>query len=191
MGRKPSIDRLPPEVRARIQKHLRDNRLTLDELIADLQAEFPALGANGALPSRSAVHRYSQGVREIVAHEREMTVAAEALVAELGDNFDAKSGALLAQAVTTLAGRRAMQAIEATNKGTVMDISDVLDLARAAKTAQEARSLNLKERRSVADEAQRKLLAKQEANLQEVAKAQGMDEAQVDFWRQKFLGIKA
>ena len=191
MGRKPSIDRLPPEVRARIQKHLRDNRLTLDELIADLQREFPAMVATGELPSRSAVHRYSQGVRDIVAHEREMSVAAEALVAELGDNFDAKSGALLAQAVTTLAGRRAMQAMEAVNNGAVMDISDVLDLARAAKTAQEARSLNLKERRSVADEAQRKLLAKQEANLQEVAKAQGMDEAQVDFWRQKFLGIKA
>lgn len=191
MGRKPSIDRLPPEVRARIQKHLRDNRLTLDELIADLQREFPAMDATGALPSRSAVHRYSQGVREIVAHEREMAVAAEALVAELGDNFDAKSGALLAQAVTTLASKRAMQAIEATNNGAVMDISDVLDLARAAKTTQETRSLSLKERRSVADEAQRKLLAKQEANLQEVAKAQGMDEAQVDFWRQKFLGIKA
>lgn len=170
MGRKPSIDRLPPEVRTRIQKHLRENRLTLDELIADLQSEFSELGATGALPSRSAVHRYSQGVREIVAHEREMTVAAEALVAELGDNFDAKSGALLAQAVTTLAGRRAMQAIEASNSGEVMDISDVLDLARAAKTAQEARSLNLKERRSVADEARRKLLEEQRDKLDTLGK---------------------
>jgi hypothetical protein len=191
MGRKSSIDKLPAEVRARVQKHLRENRLTLVELIADLQKEFPDLCAAGVLPSVSAVQRYSQGVREIVANEREMAAAAEALVGELGEDFDAKSGALLAQAVTTLANKRAFQAIEATSNGTVMDISDVLDLARAAKVAQEARSLNLKERRSVAEEAQRKLLAKQEANLQEVAKAQGMDEAQVDFWRQKFLGIKA
>jgi Protein of unknown function (DUF3486) len=176
MGRKPSIDRLAPEVRSRIQKHLRDNRLTLDELIADLQAEFPTLVEKGELPSRSAVHRYSQGVREIVAHEREMTVAAEALVAELGDNFDAKSGALLAQAVTTLAGRRAMQAIEASNSGEVMDISDVLDLARAAKTAQEARSLNLKERRSVAEEARRKLLEEQRAKLDAMGTKGGVTE---------------
>ena len=35
----------------------------------------------------------------------------------------------------------------------------------------------------------KKLLAEQEAKLKEVAKAQGMDEAQVDFWRRKFLGI--
>lgn len=176
MGRKPSIDRLPPEVRARIQKHLRDNRLTLDELIADLRREFPAMVATGELPSRSSVHRYTQGVREIVAHEREMTVAAEALVAELGDNFDAKSGALLAQAVTTLASRRAMQAMEAVNNGAVMDISDVLDLARAAKTAQEARSLNLKERRSVADEARRKLLEEQRAKLDAMGTKGGVTE---------------
>ncbi len=188
MGRKPSIDRLQPEVRARIQKHLRDNRLTLDELIADLQAEFPALASTGALPSRSAVHRYSQGVKEIVAHEREMTVAAEALVAELGDNFDAKSGALLAQAVTTLAGRRAMQAIEAVNNGAVMDISDVLDLARAAKTAQETRSLSLKERRSVAEEAQRKLLAEQEDRLQEARGSDGMSEQMEARIRRILLG---
>ncbi len=176
MGRKSTIDRLPTEVRTRIQKHLRENRLTLDELIADLQKEFPALAANAELPSRSSVHRYSQGVREIVAHEREMTVAAEALVAELGDNFDAKSGALLAQAVTTLASRRAMQAIEASNTGEVMEISDVLDLARAAKTAQEARSLNLKERRTVAEEARRKLLDEQKAKLDAMGSKGGVTE---------------
>jgi hypothetical protein len=176
MGRKSSIDRLPPEARARIQKHLRDNRLTLDELIADLQQAFPSLAETSALPSRSGLHRYSQGIRDIVAHEREMTVAAEALVAELGENFDAKSGALLAQAVTTLASRRAMQAIEASNTGEVMDISDVLDLARAAKTAQEARSLNLKERRSVAEEARRKLLEEQRAALEAMGSKGGVTE---------------
>lgn len=188
MGRKSSIDRLQPEVRARIQKHLRDNRLTLDELIADLQHAFPSLAATGELPSRSAVHRHSQGVREIVAHEREMTVAAEALVAELGENFDAKSGALLAQAVTTLASRRAMQAIEDTSNGAKMDISDVLDLARAAKTAQEARSLNLKERRSVADEARRKLLAEQEEKLHEMRGSDGMSEQMEARIRRILLG---
>ena len=38
-------------------------------------------------------------------------------------------------------------------------------------------------------DARQELLDEQEANLQEVAKSQGMDEAQVDFWRRKFLGI--
>lgn len=176
MGRKSTVDRLPAEVRTRIQKHLRENRLTLDELIADLHASFPDVAKQGGLPSWSALQRHSQGVREIVAHEREMTVAAEALVAELGENFDAKSGALLAQAVTTLASRRALQAVEDAANGEVMDISDVLDLARAAKTAQEARSLNLKERRSVAEEARRKLLEEQKAKLEAMGSKGGVTE---------------
>lgn len=165
MGRKSTIDKLPLEVKGHLQKRLRENRLTLDELIADLREHFPAVAAAGELPSRSAVHRHSQSIADIVAHEREMAVASEALVAELGENFDAKAGALLAQAVTTLASKRAFQALDSVRDGEVMEISDVLDLARAAKTAQEARSLNLKERRAVADDARRKLLEEQKAKL--------------------------
>jgi len=166
MGRKSTVDKLPAEVKAHLQKRLRENRLTLDELIDDLRTHFPAVAESGQLPSRSAVHRHSQSIADIVAHEREMQVASEALVAELGENFDAKAGALLAQAVTTLTNKRAFQALEATRDGTVMEIGDVLDLARAAKTAQEARSLNLKERRAVAEEAVRKKLEEQRAKLE-------------------------
>ncbi|MBW7862752.1 MAG: DUF3486 family protein [Rhodocyclaceae bacterium] len=173
MGRKSSIERLRPQVRSHIQKRLRENRLTLDELIADLREAFPEDAADGALPSRTAVHRYGQGIKEIVAHEREMAAAAEALVAELGEEFDAKSGALLAQAVTTLASKTAMNAIQA---DTTMEIGDVLDLARAAKAAQEARSLNLRERQAVAKAAREKLLEEQKAKLDAMGSKGGVTE---------------
>lgn len=171
MGRKSSVDRLPTEVKAHLNRRLREGRLTLDELIADLRAAFPQHAGADVLPSRSALHRHSQSVRQIVAHEREMQVAAEALVGELGEDFDAKSGALLAQAVTTLASKRAMLEVERAGEGHVLDISDVLDLARAAKVAQEARSLNLRERRAVAEEARRKLLEEQRKKLDELGKS--------------------
>ena len=124
----------------------------------------------------------------MISHEREMAAAAEALVGELGEDFDAKSGALLAQAVTTLTSRYAMGKLQSNAD---MDIADVLDLARAAKTAQEARSLNLKERKEVERMAREKLLAEQDEKLKTAAKAQGMTEDQVDFWRRKVLGIGA
>ncbi len=185
MGRKSSVDRQAPGVRAHILRRLRENRLTLDELIADLQAAFPATAAAGELPSRSALHRFGQGIKEIVAHEREMAAAAEALVAELGEEFDAKSGALLAQAVTTLASKTAMNAIQSDTR---LEIGDVLDLARAAKAAQEARSLNLKERRAVAKEAREKLLAEQEEKLQELRSSDGMSEQMESRIRRILLG---
>ncbi|MEF9699728.1 hypothetical protein RAN76_31800 [Pseudomonas aeruginosa] len=34
--------------------------MTLDELIADLQAQFPSQAGASELPSRAAVHRYGQ-----------------------------------------------------------------------------------------------------------------------------------
>ncbi|GHU08334.1 hypothetical protein AGMMS50225_06780 [Betaproteobacteria bacterium] len=184
MSRKSSIDRLPPAVRTHLQRRLREGQLTLDELIADLRQRFPDQTCE--LPSRSAVHRYSQGVEEIVAHEREMAVAANALVAELGEEFDSKSGALLAQAVTTLAGRTAMGMVKA---GAALEISDVLDLARAAKAAQEARSLNLRERQAVAKAAREKLLEEMQARAATLTGKPGVsDETRQEIRR--VLGIE-
>lgn len=121
----------------------------------------------------------------MVAHEREMAAAAEALVGELGEDFDAKSGALLAQAVTTLTSRYAMGKLRSDEE---MDIADVLDLARAAKTAQEARSLNLKERRQVEQLAREKLLEEQAKALEASRKELGVSEETLRAIRAK-LGI--
>lgn len=184
MGRKSTIDQRSEAFRKHVFRSLRENRLTLEELRAELEAEFP----DEPTPSRSALGRHRASVEEMITHEREMAAAAEALVGELGEDFDAKSGALLAQAVTTLTSRYAMGKLQS---GAEMDIADVLDLARAAKTAQEARSLNLKERREVERMAREKLLAEQDEKLKHAAKAQGMTEDQVDFWRRKVLGIGA
>ena len=163
MGRKSSIDKLQPDVRAHIEKRLRENRLTLDELFADVREAFPDLSE---APSRSALGRYRMGFEEIMQTQRAMSTAASALVAELGEDFDDKSGALLTQAVTTLATKATFSQLNQDE----LDIGDVLDLARAAKAAQEARSLNLRERRAVAEEARRKLLEEQRAKLDELGK---------------------
>ena len=169
MGRKSSIDQRSNDFRKRVFQRLRENRLTLDELRAELEADFP----DEPPVSRSALGRCRASVEEMISHEREMAAAAEALVGELGEDFDAKSGALLAQAVTTLTSRYAMGKLQSDEE---MDIADVLDLARAAKTAQEARSLNLKERRQVEQLAREKLLEEQRAKLDAMGTKGGVTE---------------
>jgi hypothetical protein len=169
MGRKSTIDKLPADVRAHIEKRLRENRLTLDELFADVREAFPDLPA---APSRSALGRYRMGFEEVMQTQRAMSTAASALVAELGEDFDDKSGALLAQAVTTLATRATFGELEKEN----VEIGDVLDLARAAKAAQESRSLNLKERKAVAQLAREKLLEEQKAKLDAMGTKGGVTE---------------
>lgn len=169
MGRKSTIDQRSEAFRKHVFRALRENRLTLDELRVELEGEFP----DEPTPSRSALGRHRASVEEMISHEREMAAAAEALVGELGEDFDAKSGALLAQAVTTLTSRYAMGKLQS---GDEMDIGDVLDLARAAKTAQEARSLNLKERREVERMAREKLLEEQKAKLEAMGSKGGVTE---------------
>ena len=41
MGRKSGIDKLPENIRSHIERRLRENEFTLDELINDLRVAFP------------------------------------------------------------------------------------------------------------------------------------------------------
>lgn len=193
MGRKSSIDRLDPEIKAYIQAMLASGSQTLDELIADLQGRFPA--AAHSLPSRSAVGRYGQKLERRLAAIRASTEAAKLIQAHSGDDKDARSEALTAMVQTELfeAILALQEAGEELEGGEQVDHGKRVELlSKAAKNIATLTrsSINLKEFQAKVEEATRKkLLAEQEANLQEVAKAQGMDEAQVDFWRRKFLGI--
>ncbi len=182
MGRKSTVSRMLPEARKFLEKLLREDRLTLDELKAALNEKFPTEAV-----SRSAINRYREGFAELTGRMRDIETAANALVDELGEGVGDKAGALLAQAVTTLAVNASLNA---QNRDDVT-IKEVGELARAARAAMQARTMSMKEREAHEEAGRRKLLAEQESNLQEVAKAQGMDDSQVDFWRRKFLGIGA
>ena len=96
MGRKSSISRLEPDIKAYIEAKLSEDRLTLEELIADLRRQFPGAAAAGELPSRHAVGRYRKHLDERLAAIRASTEAAKIIRATVGDREDARSEALLA-----------------------------------------------------------------------------------------------
>lgn len=168
MGRKSSIDRLPAEVRSHIERRLRENRLTLDELIADLQQHFPAADK----PSRSAIGRYKVSFDQMVRRLREQEAMSRLLVEELGENPDERAGALMVQSVTTLVNHATFAAQNEED----VDIEDVRKLARAAKDVLQARKASLEERRSIEKEARERLLQEQEQRLEEMRGSDGMSE---------------
>lgn len=195
MGRKSTIDRLEPEIKAYIQAMLASGSMTLDELIADLRERWPAQSGSGELPSRSALHRYGSKLDRRLTAIRASTEAAKLIQAHAGDDKDARSEALTAMVQTELfeAILALQEADEIGEDGEKADPGErVALLSKAAKNIATLTrsSINLKEFQAKVEEATRKkLLAEQEANLQEVAKAQGMDDDQVKFWKEKFLGI--
>lgn len=157
MGRKSSISRLEPEARKYLEKLLREDRHTLDELLAAVRKKFP-----GVEVSRSAIHRHRAGYEELVKGMREQQAIASLVVSELGENPDDKAGALLVQTITTLTNQ---VALTAAGEGKV-DVETVRKLARAAKDVIAARRVDRQERLAIRQEAREELLAEQRAKLE-------------------------
>lgn len=162
MGRKSTIHKLEPEVRSYIEKLLRADRLTLDEMITALQEKFPSTET----PSRSSLHRYQKGFNEMTASMREIETAAKIMVEELGEDAGGEIGGLLAQAVTTLATSAALKAHEKDD----VSIAEIAELSRAARAAMQARTMSLKERLEIEKAAREKLIREQKAKLDELGK---------------------
>jgi hypothetical protein len=180
---KSSISRLPPEQREHIERLIREGRMTLNEMIADLQTRFH--GEPAADVSRSALHRFDKRIAEIGAEMREIETAASALVGELGEGFGEKSTELLSQAITTLAIRTTFKASDQED----LAIDDARKLARMAKDSMDTRRMSLAARQAIEKAAREKLLAQQKANLDKVVKSGGLSEAAAADMRKKILGV--
>lgn len=162
MGRKATVSRLSPEAKKWLYRQLREDRLTLPELKAQLESEFPG----DITISRSALGRarsaFEEEAQAMAARVREIEAVTSTLVGELGEEIGEKAGTFLGQAVTTLA-------IAATTKaGQRDDVTpkEVGELARAARAAMQASGLSLKQRQVIEDIARKKLLEEQRAKLE-------------------------
>ena len=181
MGRKSSVSRLAPAARKHLELLIRQDRHTLDELLAAMREKFPE-----AEVSRSGIYRFSVPFREVVDRMRDQQEMAGVLVAELGENPDEKAGALMVQAITTLTTQASLMAAGAEK----VDIGAVQKLARAAKDVLQARKVDRQERMAIRQAARDELLAEQQANLEQIAKTKGMGQEQLDFWLREFLGVR-
>lgn len=183
MPRASTIKRLPDDQRRYLEKLIRADRHTLDEILAQVRERFP----DAAVPSRSAVGRYSQQVSELAGRMRDIQAASTALVSELGEDPNDRAGQLLVQAVTTLATDAALKAQSGGDDG--VSIKQIGELARGAKAVLQARKMSLAERQEIARMAREQLQAEQAEALKSVVKAGGMTAATAEAIRKQVLGI--
>mgnify|MGYP000028173277 FL=1 len=181
--------KLTDQQRQFIYRMMEEDRFTLNEMMDEIRAEFPA----DCIPSRSALGREKKNFAAEAKEFREIAAASEVLVKEFGEDPDDKGGMLLAQAVQAVVTKRALD--ELTNNGDddenpQMDIADVGALARAARAAIMTKEKAMENRAEVRRQAREELLKEQDENLKKAAASQGMGEDQIQFWREKVLGIK-
>lgn len=193
MGRRNSISRLPDQVKGHIEARLAEGRMTLDELIADLQQRFPGENKAGDLPSRSALHRYGNKLERRLSAIKASTEAAKLIQAQAGDDEDARSGAL-----TALVQSELFDAILALQESDEVDAdgNPLLDAGdRLAMLSSAAKNIATLTRSSVAlktYQAQARERAKEAAaSVDKLAKTGGLSADAAAELRQKILGIAA
>lgn len=181
MGRRSSIKAAPDPIRAEIERLLRADKFSLDEMLDLLRKQFP----NDAdkIPSRSSLGRYRQGMEQLLGRMRDIDAASRVVVSELGENPDERAGTLLTQTITALATHAALRAAEDPEGAS---IGEVKELARATRNVMEARRIGLKERIEVEQAA----LKRQAKAAETTAKAVGLTDDQWSALRAKFLGIQ-
>jgi len=182
MPRPSSIKRMPPAERAYLEKLIREDRWTLDEIRDKVRERFPATTP----PSRSALGRYSQQVSELAGRMRDIQAAGTALVSELGEDPNDRGGQLLVQAVTTLATHAALKA---TDDDAEISIKEVGELARGARAVLQARKMSLAERQEIARIAREQLQAEQAEALQATVRAGGLSASAAETIRKQILGL--
>lgn len=177
MGRKSTISRLPADIKTYIEAMLATGSQTLDQLIADLQARFPAAASAGDLPSRSAMHRYGSKLDRRLAAIKASTQAAIMIREHAGDSQDARSEALTALVQTELFD--ALLSLQEAEDSDLDPGERIAMLSAAAKNIATLTrsSVNLKQfQAKVEDETRRKVMEEQRAKLDAMGSKGGVTE---------------
>lgn len=185
MARRSTIDKLPEDVRRWLERALNESGFSgyteLETLLRD----------RGYVISKSAIHRYGQKIERRFGAIRAATEAARMLTEGAADDQDARSEAVIALIQTELFD--SIVQLQEAEEGEIDHKDRVALLSKVAKNVAtlSRASVNLKKYQAdIRREAREELLREQTAALDKAAKAQGLGEDQIRFWREKVLGIR-
>lgn len=183
MARAQAVYKLPKEVRAWLDQSLVEGNFSGYEL---LESE---LKGRGYSIGKSSIHRYGQKIERRMAAIKASTEAAKLITEGARDDQDARSEAVIALVQTELFETivNLQEAGEEEDPGERLSL-----LSSAAKNIATLTRASVTQKRHSADvrkAAREELLREQAAELDKTVEAGGMDEAQAEFWRKKFLGV--
>ncbi len=173
MPRRSAVLTLPTPVKEWLDKALCEAGFANYQLLAD------ELRERGYEISKSSIHRYGQQFEERLAALKVASEQARAIVDTAPDNEGAMNEALMRLVQEKLFG--VLQDIE-------VDPAKV-NLASLAKSIAELGRASVTQKK-FAEEVRQQERERAAQLAGEMAKAQGLGEDQVNFWRKKFLGVK-
>ena len=176
MGQKSSITRLDQRVRAEVDRLIREDAYTIDEILEYLHGL-------GGRASRSALGRYVRNARAQMDRYREAQEIAKVWVKKIDDDPEGDVGRLVAEMLRIVAFQMSGDLGEA--KGAKP--ADVMLLARAIKDLAAADKASTEREFKIRD----RVLQEAAREAGEAVKGAGLSQERVDELKSRILGLKA
>ncbi|WP_221800504.1 phage protein Gp27 family protein [Oceanobacter mangrovi] len=202
MGRQSSIKQLAPDILERLHELLRDPRVNQLEATARINAILEERGEDPV--SKSAVNRYKLSFDEIGESMRESREIAAMFVDKFGAAAQTDIALMTSESIRDvifrliIAVKQLMKQMFDKSMDPDADFDDkqlakLIGMTKELSVAQEklekAVSDTTNRDTKIKEQARKEALEEAASNAEEAARAQGLDEAQVDFWRNKVLGV--
>lgn len=186
MGRKSSIDKLPPDARAALNAWLRDAALTQEETTERVNALLEEIGVDHRV-SKSAVNRYSVRMEQIGAKLRQSREISEMWIANLGSQPQGQLGKLINEMIRTMAFETGAALAES---GDPVPPAMLKDLALAVQRLESAANMNEERERKIRVEERQRVIAEAAGKVEDVARSGGMSRESIDTIKREILGIR-
>ncbi len=165
--RQSSIDRLPEDIRVKLQELLRDPRITQLEAVRQINAILHEEGHEKL--SKSAVNRYSLRMDKVGEKLRQSREVAKMWIGRLGAEPQGEVGKLLNEMVRTLAFEATMEMVEGSEP---IEPKMLKDMSIAIERLEKAASENVKREEEIRRQAK-------EDTVEEIEKKVGFNADQM------------
>jgi hypothetical protein len=177
-----SIDRLPDDIRKKLNALLRDPRVTQLDATRRINAILEEIDHPETL-SKSAVNRYKVRMDKVGEKIRQSREMASMWIGRLGAEPAGEVGKLLNEMVRYMAFEKVSEMAE---DATSVEPKMIKELAIAIHRLEQAAEKNAK----VEEDIRKRTLEEAADRAGDAARAQGLGEEQARFWREKVLGMK-
>lgn len=188
MAQPSSIDRLPDDIKGRLQELLQDPRVTQLEATARINEILEAEGHADRV-TKSSVNRYAVRMAEVGEKLRQSRDVASMFIAKVGAAPQGQMGLLINEILRTLAFDISLKIQDADLKDPetlAATIDQVKALALAVQRLEQSATINVKRENEI-----RKAALEQAAEaVEKAAVQQGLNADQAAFWRQQVLGVQ-
>lgn len=188
MAQVSSIDRLPADIKSKLQELLQDPRVTQLEATAKINEILEADGHPERV-TKSSVNRYAMRMEEVGAKLRQSREIADMYITRVGASPQGQTGLLINEMLRAMAFDLTLKLQDAdleSPENMAATIDQLKALALGMQRLEQSATINVKRE----NEIRKAALTDAAEAVEKAAVQKGMNAEEASFWRQQVLGVQ-